>query len=306
MVKPKLTNIKSRYLEPKKPIVNANNLQVQTMSSSGSSTRTSSPAMGRKKGLSAAQKIVNESNISLDSLSSPAKTVRQMKSKNSANDLEVSIDSLAESMKSSSIKTSNTISHESLVYQDYFKQSNLAKVNEKNVAKTNGIVKNNVNVNNLNKTKTTMAATSSTANFVKKSFLSQRSKEILARKSSNSTNSSNKSNMSSPNVVTRDKSVTNIVKSGSTPAVTTGPKKVFNTTLHLRRTAKLEPPPKAKKEEPKPKKASNIPLNKSKVKMTNKSEDRSPEKRVVESKLERSSTFCKESSDNAIVLQIIE
>lgn len=48
-LKTKLNNVKPRYLEPKKP-KNTSNLQVQNISSSGSSTRTSSPAMGRKKG----------------------------------------------------------------------------------------------------------------------------------------------------------------------------------------------------------------------------------------------------------------
>lgn len=48
-LKNKLNNVKPRYLEPKKP-KNTSNLQVQNISSSGSSTRTSSPATGRKKG----------------------------------------------------------------------------------------------------------------------------------------------------------------------------------------------------------------------------------------------------------------
>lgn len=48
-LKNKLSNVKPRYLEPKKP-KNTSNLQVQNLSSSGSSTRTSSPATGRKKG----------------------------------------------------------------------------------------------------------------------------------------------------------------------------------------------------------------------------------------------------------------
>lgn len=50
-LKTKLSNVKPRYLEPKKPKNTGSNIQGQNISSSGSSTRTSSPATSRKKGV---------------------------------------------------------------------------------------------------------------------------------------------------------------------------------------------------------------------------------------------------------------
>uniref|UniRef100_A0A182PU76 BTB domain-containing protein n=1 Tax=Anopheles epiroticus TaxID=199890 RepID=A0A182PU76_9DIPT len=294
----KLSNVKPRYLEPKKP-KNAANLHAQNISSSGSSTRTSSPAMGHRKITSKLQQQQNhghESNLSLDSLSSPAKL------KNAANvkppratvgEMDVSIDSLAESMKSHSIKTSNTLSHESLIYQEYFKPKagNTIDLQQPAAAK-NGLLKDKdhhrekrpgsgklasgvtasrttsvpggikpnhssssipsavgVRMNGINRTASSASVGSNGGTgLVKRSFLSQRSREILARRThepkSNSTNSSNKSAASSPSLLlTRDKSTgSDITKSGSSASLTTpntGGRKVFNTTLHLRRTAKL-------------------------------------------------------------------
>ncbi|XP_061498011.1 uncharacterized protein LOC1276435 [Anopheles gambiae] len=306
----KLSNVKPRYLEPKKP-KNAANLHAQNnISSSGSSTRTSSPAMGHRKGTAKLQHPNHhpghESNLSLDSLSSPAK----LKGANAANaklapratvgEMDVSIDSLAESMKSHSLKTSNTLSHESLIYQEYFKPKVINSIDQQQqqqqhqppLAK-NGFVKDkdhhrekrpgsgksvgggggltarplpggikanhssssipsavSVRTNGINRTASSASVGSNggSGGLVKRSFLSQRSREILARRThepkSNSTNSSNKSAASSPSLLlTRDKSTgSDITKSGSSASLTTpnaGGRKVFNTTLHLRRTAKL-------------------------------------------------------------------
>ncbi|XP_035792328.1 serine-rich adhesin for platelets-like [Anopheles albimanus] len=294
----KLSHVKPRYLEPKKP-KNAANLHAQNnnLSSSGSSTRTSSPALGhsrKPKQLAATVKVGGtESNISLDSLTSPAKlrnaNVPAKAPRSTISELDVSIDSLAESLKSNSIKTNNTLSHESLIYHEYFKPKpindqivpNANPTKEKRVGKTLGTSKPSTvnggglkaphvssiprsNGSGINRTGSS-ASVGSNGGYqsggsavVKRSFLSQRSREILARRSheppkSNSTNSSNKSAASSPSLLlTRDKSTgSDITKSGSSASLTTanstsaggasGGRKVFNTTLHLRRTAKLLP-----------------------------------------------------------------
>nr|XP_029716720.1 LOW QUALITY PROTEIN: uncharacterized protein LOC109410272 [Aedes albopictus] len=410
-LKNKLSNVKPRYLEPKKP-KNTSNLQVQNLSSSGSSTRTSSPATGRKKGpLGSITKHGHDSNISLDSLSSPAKNAKNFKARPPINEMDVSIDSLAESLKSNSLKTNSTLSHESLIYQEYFKtkETNLEKPQQA-YSKSNPMIfkdrtngpksmdslatnksasqmKNNlkpsgpsssrlgpskVAPSGINRTASSASVSStSSSSFVKKSFLSQRSREILARRSndtkSNSTNSSNKSAASSPSLLSRDKSAaSDITKSGSTASIS-GARKVFNTTLHLRKTAKLKSDsiPTAKQaSESKPHlKNSYIPVaggpqsrksssavNRSNSNSSTGAGARGPHKATVmipaapapaslpivvggnhlhgdaytssssdssnssaenkllrvESKLERSNTFCMEASDNPVVLQIVE
>ncbi|XP_058055401.1 uncharacterized protein LOC131206744 [Anopheles bellator] len=301
----KLSHIKPRYLEPKKP-KNAANLQAQNnnISSSGSSTRTASPAFGHRNKLKqqpatamATTTVVvkggHESNISLDSLTSPAKLrnggVPAKAPRSTISELDVSIDSLAESLKSNSIKTSNTLSHESLIYHDYFKPKQITdhqpvpnglsarerrtKVPPVATARPPTAVSNggaakpihNSSIprsNGINRTGSSASVGSSNGGGIKRSFLSQRSREILARRShepkSNSTNSSNKSAASSPSLLlARDKSTTgsDITKSGSSASLSTTNsggggggatgcgRKVFNTTLHLRRTAKLLPAP---------------------------------------------------------------
>ncbi|XP_050073214.1 uncharacterized protein LOC126561277 [Anopheles maculipalpis] len=294
----KLSNVKPRYLEPKKP-KNAANLHAQNnISSSGSSTRTSSPAMGTRKITSKLQQNHgHESNLSLDSLSSPAKlknaSAKPPTNRATIGEMDVSIDSLAESLKSHSIKTSNTLSHESLIYQEYFKPKGMNTVDQQHPPSSqhakNGLVKDkdhhrekrlnggkaantlttrllsgglktnhsassipsgvSARSNGINRTASSASVGSNGGSgLVKRSFLSQRSREILARRThepkSNSTNSSNKSAASSPSLLlTRDKSSgSDIAKSGSSASLTTpssGSRKVFNTTLHLRRTAKL-------------------------------------------------------------------
>uniref|UniRef100_A0A182Y242 BTB domain-containing protein n=1 Tax=Anopheles stephensi TaxID=30069 RepID=A0A182Y242_ANOST len=296
----KLSNVKPRYLEPKKP-KNAANLHAQNnISSSGSSTRTSSPAMGTRRITSKLQQQNHgnhESNLSLDSLSSPAKLRNANATaipahRATVGEMDVSIDSLAESLKSHSIKTSNTLSHESLIYQEYFKPKVVNTVDQQRPSQhaKNGLVKDkdhqrekrpnggksantaaarllpggiktnhssssipsvmSARSNGINRTASSASVGSNGGSgLVKRSFLSQRSREILARRThepkSNSTNSSNKSAASSPSLLlTRDKSSgSDIAKSGSSASLATpssgSSRKVFNTTLHLRRTAKL-------------------------------------------------------------------
>ncbi|XP_053666153.1 uncharacterized protein LOC128715297 [Anopheles marshallii] len=391
----KLSNVKPRYLEPKKP-KNAANLHAQNnISSSGSSTRTSSPAMGTRKMTSKLQQQNHghESNLSLDSLSSPAK----LKNANAATkppravigEMDVSIDSLAESIKSHSIKTSNTLSHESLIYQEYFKPKVINAIDQQPPAK-NGLLKDkdhhrekrpnsgksastvvtrmvaggiktnhssssipsgiSMRSNGINRTASSASVGSNGGSgLVKRSFLSQRSREILARRThepkSNSTNSSNKSAASSPSLLlTRDKSSgSDIAKSGSSASLTTpssGSRKVFNTTLHLRRTAKLpegtgnnrtsnvSQERKADKNTPKGAHTTGGTTNRTKgpsgdsrisvkgIVMENNcalvpeaGDDGTAVPVIIErieSKLERSNTFSIDASDNPLALQMLE
>uniref|UniRef100_A0A182JR43 BTB domain-containing protein n=1 Tax=Anopheles christyi TaxID=43041 RepID=A0A182JR43_9DIPT len=395
----KLSNVKPRYLEPKKP-KNAANLHAQNnISSSGSSTRTSSPAMSHRKTAPKLQQQNHpghESNLSLDSLSSPAK----LKNANVANtkparatvcEMDVSIDSLAESMKSHSIKTSNTLSHESLIYQEYFKPKVINSIDHQQPQQLqppakNGLVKDkdhhrekrpssgkslvgarplpggiktnhssssipsavSVRTNGINRTASSASVGSNGGSgLVKRSFLSQRSREILARRThepkSNSTNSSNKSAASSPSMLlTRDKSTgSDITKSGSSASLTTpntGGRKVFNTTLHLRRTAKLPdgtvqaPAPASKERKMEKHSSKGGAAHRTKGPSSTTGDGRFSLKggstlennctvppevgdalahvpmivERVESKLERSNTFSIDVSDNPLVLQMLE
>ncbi|XP_058120334.1 uncharacterized protein LOC131282410 [Anopheles ziemanni] len=402
----KLNNVKPRYLEPKKP-KNTANLHAQNnnhhISSSGSSTRTSSPALsGHRKPVkvpTAQPRAGHESNLSLDSLSSPAKqklgAPPAKPPRTTISEMDVSIDSLAESLKSmNSIKTSNTLSHESLIYQEYFKpktinnativESGLMKnglhlkdSNKDNREKRPSVGKSIANgaprgngskanhhappsgiagfvgnrgggINGINRTTSSASVGSnpggdrtSGQTLVKRSFLSQRSREILARRShepkSNSTNSSNKSAASSPSLLlTRDKSTgSDITKSGSSASLTTttttnsSGRKVFNTTLHLRRTAKMPAPETAAatrtsisqerkgdkavvskgSHRPKPLDGGRTaPLVKGHAMDTTlvAPVDQPVMMGRVESKLERSNTFSMDASDNPMVLQMLE
>ncbi|KFB50429.1 AGAP005765-PA-like protein [Anopheles sinensis] len=396
----KLNNVKPRYLEPKKP-KNAANLHAQNnnnhISSSGSSTRTSSPALsGHRKPVKAVPaahtRAGHESNLSLDSLSSPAKQKLggppAKPPRTTISEMDVSIDSLAESLKSmNSIKTSNTLSHESLIYQEYFKPKTInnatlveagpvknglhLKDSNKDArekrpacgkplangapARGNGSKANhhappsgiagfvgNRGINGINRTASSASVGSNAGGdrtsgqtLVKRSFLSQRSREILARRShepkSNSTNSSNKSAASSPSLLlTRDKSTgSDITKSGSSASLTTttttnsSGRKVFNTTLHLRRTAKLPAPETTRTSISQERKGDKTTVSKGSHRskpldggrtappvkghaMETNGVDPPAMMGRVESKLERSNTFSMDASDNPMVLQMLE
>jgi hypothetical protein len=228
--------------------------------------------------------------------------------------MELSIDSLADSMKSSL----KTISSESLVRRgrNLTDETKLMKCDSK------GKIQDNKNAKHF----------SHQNNQVRRSFLSQKSREILAkrnqvdRKPSSNSISSVKSTNSSPKL--------DINKSSSTASLESK-KKVFSTTLHLRKTATL-PEPELKK----------TPVNKKNVVMNGKpgstkaalsSRPASATKKVVEStkktekkivaekkplqqaplakeeeaeiamKMARSNTFSKETSDNPLneLLKII-
>lgn len=125
---PRLTEVRPRYLEPRKPrgTVNTNGpVRSQTSSSipstlakgkhisSSDSSRNSSPAI-RRNNANSDRKIGTKSiNMSLDSLASPSRKDK-IKTKSSSNQYnDVCVDSLANSMKSSMI-TDKTVSQESL------------------------------------------------------------------------------------------------------------------------------------------------------------------------------------------------
>lgn len=179
--------IKSRYMEPRKTRLDSSDLpQIKAatgknrMSSSENSTRDTSPAYMKKKSSSDVKK---SSNLSLDSLQSPAKN------------------RLSITRKDDDSKTSS----ESLI-----RRNNL---------------QNKLRVNQTN------------AQVLQRTFVTQKSREILAKRSqprklSTNSNSSitTKSNKSStsPRMIP-------INKSQSTSVVPSATKKVFSTTLHLRK-----------------------------------------------------------------------
>lgn len=225
--KGKIVTIKSRYMEPKKPKTPvmetkaANRLQVKVknMSSSESSTRGSSPAFNRRQNIG----VRKCSNLSLDSLQSPSKQRMQIATKSKADNSELSIDSLVDSMKSS-LKTEKTISSESLIRRG-------RNLTDETKLKHDGKAKTQDNKPQPNVKQNTLQT-----NQIRRSFLSQKSREILAKSRKHSTNSTSsitttKSNNSSPKA-------NEINKSNSSASIDSR-KKVFSTTLHLRKTATL-------------------------------------------------------------------
>lgn len=159
-----------------------------------------------------------------------------------------------------------------------------------------------------------------TLSAVKKSFLSAKSKEILAKKLSLNQSESTKS---VPNSVKAEKSIIPVNKSSSTSNILRRPGP-FQTTLHLRRTAKLMSDIEATVKKPVATSSTVVNGHKSRTttiksgkvngnqkppvatKIKIEIEKPAPAMRI-ESKLERSSTFCKESSDmTTSELQIIE
>lgn len=384
----RLTDIKPRYLEPR-PQRNSSTttgapkipstLTVKSKNlSSSDSSRNSSPALKRPTGKP--KKIPNEStNMSRDSLASPAKQNKSIKNK-AITDFEISVDSLGDSLHSS-IKTDKTHSQESLVKFGGSKRmtkpsaiSNTLAL-KSNFSRSNPIINKEPAANNRlqpssaannkfgSKNKTLSSCTSTQENSPssvatakssrlssitsavsspresysnrrslstpqttsappKKSFISAKSREILAAKKQTLNHA--ESTKSVPGLIKERQQMHAVNKSSSTSAMLSKRPITFPTTLHLRRTAKLgeskgtndESPVKAAS--PKPLNGSNKtvpktkqPERKSKCIVTAKNminveiereEDHrspSPPPRVIriESKLERSSTFCKETSD---------
>ncbi|CAG9799805.1 unnamed protein product [Chironomus riparius] len=228
-VKSKFTSIKARYMEPKK-IRTLSEIPVKTnrKMSSSENSRDSSPAFNKKKHFDTVKKA---SNLSLDSLQSPLKAKRtaQHNYPIPKKDSEMSMDSLSESLRSTS-KTGRT-SSESLIKR--------TSLNEKDSARSSARLSKGIN---------TKQSTNNQNQVVQqqRSFLSQKSREILAKRSQQATRKlSTNSNSSIATKSTKSSSprmFLPINKSHSTTAVITSNKKVFNTTLHLRKTSKLPEP----------------------------------------------------------------
>lgn len=311
-VKSKFTAIKARYMEPRKPRITLSEVPAKTtgmkkFSSSENSTRESSPAFGKKKSV----EVRKASNLSLDSLQSPAKHAKKLVPTSTAlpkKDSEMSMDSLSESLKSTS-KTTGRASSETLIKRSSLndKDSNRssARLNTNNKKTTNQVVQQ------------------------QRSFLSQKSREILAKRSAQTRKLSTNSNSSSIATKSTKSSSPRMMiplnKSHSTTAVITG-KKVFNTTLHLRKSSKLPEPIESKSssnlskiksqkkdittkllKEKETEKKEIGKSNKSKLEHDIGSENNIPLDPLTieesfEVKMARSNTFSKEAPDNPIEL----
>ncbi|KAG5678947.1 hypothetical protein PVAND_008566 [Polypedilum vanderplanki] len=314
--KSKFNAIKPRYMEPRKPRITLSDVapnqlrrsDTNKMSSSETSTRESSPAFSKKKTIDLLKK---SSNLSLDSLQSPAKHKKSIT--NAGNlpkkDSEISMDSLMDSMKTS--HKTDRASVESLVKKNYLSS------------------KDNIR----SSTRARQMSQPPIEKPVQRSFLSQKSREILSKKSQQvrklSTNSTN-SSIATKSTKSSSPKMIPINKSHSTTAVISN-KKVFSTTLHLRKSAasKVIEPIDAKnitnnikiqkKDVPLPL-SKNIKENDKKknekiIKMTKLpvSKNNNQQKNIAkispdtsdesfENKMARSNTFSKETSDNPIEL----
>lgn len=368
--KPTPLNVKARYLEPKRPKATAvpnNNrdaqLQIRNRSSSGSS-RNSSPCI-----LQNGQKALSDSiTLSRDSLASPAKKVDRSPRKpvRESSD-QLSQDSLAESVNSRNKTTSQDSlarKHTHLIISDKrpqslkpgknFSQSPSVQSSTpssittlKSRLSTNSTVSSPRDLKSRHSTPANPApaTTAKSAEAAKKSFLSARSRQILAKKNALSHSDSAKSvpcvlkpTMTPGIGVNKSQSASNILTRKPNP---------FSTTLHLRRTAKVTPPPlsiftgksnatnnhslmnptksssmksvshnnklnreysSSKDGKPKPLTKRNLVEMDGCGTATDDDEPQSiPPQQRIECKLERSSTFCKEKSEIPTnALQIIE
>lgn len=400
--KPKLGDIKPRYLEPR-PQRNGlartqSTTKCKNISSSESSTRNSSPAPTKRQMSRPNRQITEAStNMSRDSLASPAKQNKftASRTKLPTHDNELSVDSLfTDDSLRSSTKTDKTLSQESLIrlnmlnvkdatksaaLKSAFSRSNpmihkqpemgpnkfaaaslQANTNNKVVASkykaslscqtTSENSPASITTKSSRLSSITSAVSSPRDGYrgrlsgnsgatatvapqqqhathsmsaVKKSFLSAKSKEILAKKQSSLNQS--ESTKSVPNSVKAEKSIIPVNKSSSTSNILRRPGP-FQTTLHLRRTAKLMPADIETTFVKKPTTTAGTVVNGNKSRTTTikngkvngtqkppvatkiKIEIEKPAPAMrIESKLERSSTFCKESSDMPVSeLQIIE
>lgn len=291
--KGKLNVIKSRYMEPRKlktPEKANSRLQLKVKNiSSSESSRGSSPAFNCRQNIG----VRKASNLSIDSLQQQKTKVSKPKSDN----MELSIDSLA-SMKSSM----KTISSESLVKRGH----NLTDETKLMKCDSRGKIPDHKNTKQF----------SHQNSQIRRSFLSQKSREILAKRNQvdrkHSTNSnSSVTNNSSPKL--------NDINKSSSSASLESKKKVFNTTLHLRKTATLEPDlkknPVSKIMNGKPANAKTRPASATKKTETAKKVEKKPvyqaplakeEEVEIALKMARSNTFSKETPDNPLeLLQII-
>lgn len=287
--------VKSRYLEPKRPASaaiassNKSDLKGRNRSSSGSS-RTSSPCISsnlRKDGvmLQNGRKALSDSiTMSRDSLVSPSKRLDQSPRKIASREQndQLSVDSLSGgSMRSSNLSCNKAPSQNLSICKKTPKELKAPPASDKahqplkhisgntiqkmssqspsinsstpsSIATLKSRLSNSSSVSSprdgLKLRHTTPAnpaplAIASSVPKTHKSFLSARSRQILAQKKSLSHSDSSKSVPS----VLKEKSVASTLegvnKSQSTSNILNRRPNPFSTTLHLRRTAKVSPPP---------------------------------------------------------------
>lgn len=317
----KFSSVKPRYMEPRKSrsetaeakATNRLQVKVKNMSSSESSTRGSSPAFNRKRSIG----VKKASNLSLDSLQSPAKTKNTILTKTKVGNVDLSMDSLVDSMRSS-LRTEKTISQESLL-----KGKRL--LDEHKLKKGDAMVKCKIEDSNRLKSDPKQNFTHNTQ--IRRSFLSQKSREILAKRSQDDRKLSTNSNSSIATKSTKSLSprLSEINKSSSSASVSIAQrKKVFSTTLHLRKTANIAAPAVPAKLGIKngsklvgSSSTSNVLKHKTETtkKISSVKSSTKPVKKILhpqkapiakeeefESKMARSNTFSKETSDNPIEL----
>jgi BTB/POZ domain-containing protein 8 len=324
----KFLEVKSRYMDqkkPKTPLLDnraSNRLRVKTMSSSESSTRGSSPAFNRRQ----AVQVKKASNLSLDSLQSPMKLKQPINSnKKAADNSEISIDSLAGSIKNYSneslVKKGRNLTDETKLKKKVNSTTTTQAVTSVNGHKTNTSA--NKTQNNNNQTRT--------------SFLSQKSREILAKRGQKERKHSTNSNSSLATTKSTDTSprMNEINKSSSSASILSR-KKVYSTTLHLRKTATLSDASESSRRDfsksqqsntnsnanaksiksttaKKPKTVNKVDYNKDKKSTKQSSSNnnnnhktaplaRPEDEEVITSKMARSNTFSKETSDNPLEL----
>ncbi|CAD7082926.1 unnamed protein product [Hermetia illucens] len=383
----RLADIRPRYLEPRKlrtgPLKSQTSSNIPSLKgkhiSSSDSSRTSSPATGRNA-KNAARKIGTKStNMSLDSLASPSKKASITGKLKGRCDMDISIDSLGDSMKSS-MKTDKTISQESLIRCDNMKDNKISRshpvINKENLQSvksmpnkfarnkplscqtTSGSSPSSVtnksgrlssNTSSMNsprdafKNRSISVPAGSTNNNVRKSFLTPKSREILARKSAAAKlNESTSSTEKAPH--------TNAVYKSSSSSNIPTRRGVQPNNLHQRRSLGARPISNSLSNPTQSSQLKCVQRNNSTSKADrrtmNEKNDRMGSKKIVydnnrkekelfgrcgergggeekielviegphgakemriESKLERSSTFCKEVSDLPVSeLQIIE
>lgn len=257
-------------------------LSDQYSSTSGTSTRTPSPSVKRKQ-LTVAPKNV-DSHMSLDSLASPKKQPLNphrnvVVSVHQDDNTALSRDSLADSIRSS-IRTEGTISQESLAHHNQPQKNRLSvetKLTSKNMKNnrrsTNdgstsgstssvgatqkggrGLMRNfsdsGVVFRNPGNASKGLSSNSSNASSARTSFLSKKSKEILERRSLMETAQRQAKEIVAqrevPGTTTTKQEMRRslpINKSSSASNIPTH-RRIFNTTLHLRKTAHMAIPEK--------------------------------------------------------------
>lgn len=289
----KLANVKSRYLSTKKPITkdsvtnnDKNDSRIKKFSSSESSTRTTSPAY--RKSLN--KKIINDSNCLSDSLESSTKSTNVRSSKNEIYSSIGSIHSQSNRTKRSNDEYNK--SHE-----------NINSSVPKNDIKTKGFIRKETNSSILKSNSVRQQKLSvETTPQPKRSFLSAKSREILAKKNAKQQTASapttavNKSSSDSPinfekRSINKSYSSSNVVNRRLTTQNSNTKTQQQKTTQNSKIKGNVQ----------------NISYNKKDVPIAKNGIEYDDLNEKSTFKMERSSTFCKEASDIPVKdLQIID